>query len=169
MIKTKSYIVNKNFFGLDLTLKQVKYLVDKKVTKIFNRQTNMSLEKYKQMFLETIKLKDGYFKTLEKTKKEQLCVTPYTEYDEQYLVLFISQNDSEHLAYFINTQDTSLRNNPHVINVLKHNANFTLININEENLKTVNISYDLKFKRENLIAAYNIPGGNVPFYVYKTY
>lgn len=169
MIKTKSYIVNRSFFGLSLTLKQLKHLIEKRVTKSFTKQTDISLEKYKELFLESVKFKEGYFKVLEKTNKDQLCVTPYTDYDEQYLVLFSSTNENTHTAHYINVQDISLRNNPHVINMLKNNYNFSLVQIEEKNLKTVTISYDLKVKRENLIAAYNIPGGNFPLYVYKTY
>lgn len=169
MIKTKSYIVNRNFFGLTLNLKQVKHLIERHVTKTFAKQSNVSIEKYKELFLDNVKFKDGYFKVLEKTNKEQLCITPYTDYDEQYLVLFSSTNENTHVAHYINVQDISLRNNPHIINMLKNNSNFSLINVEEENLKMVSISYDLKVKRENLIATYNIPGGTIPFYVHKTF
>lgn len=169
MNRTKPYIVNRNFFGLDIKLKQFKYLVQSKTTKIFSKQTSLSLDQYKNLFLEFINFKDGYFKVLEKNKNEQLCITPFSDYDEQYLVLFLSYTPTEHLAYFINVQDVSLRNNKHIIYILKNNSNFLLIDVEEENLKSVNISYDLKTRRENLVATYDVPGGSIPFYIHKTY
>lgn len=169
MQKTKPYIVNKNFFGLDIKLKQFKYLVQSKTTKMFLKQSSLTLDQYKNLFLEFINFKDGYFKVIEKNKNEQLCITSSSDYDEQYLVLFVSHTPVEHSAYFINVQDVSLRNNKHIIHILKNNPNFLLIDVEEENLNTVTISYDIKTKKEHLVATYAIPGGNTPFFVHKLY
>lgn len=169
MINTKSYVVNRSFFGLNFTLKNMKYLAHKNVTQTFSSQANMPLEKYKELFLEHINFKDGYFKIIEKNNKEQLCSISSSEYDDQYLVLFIMQNYNEYKAYYLNVQDVSLRNNPYVIQTLKNNSDYSIISIEEKNLKGINISYNLKTKRENLVATYNIPGGSIPFYIHKTY
>lgn len=169
MIKTKSYVVNRSFFGLNFTLKNMKYLAHKNVTQTFSNQANMPLEKYKELFLEHINFKDGYFKILEKNNKEQLCSVSSADYDNQYLVLFVMQKPQQYKAYFLDTQDVSLRHNPYVIQALKNNSDYSVVNVEEENLKLVNVSYNLKTMRENLIATYNIPGGSIPFYIHKTY
>jgi hypothetical protein len=147
----------------------MKYLVHKKVTKTFSSNLSVSLEKYKELLLEHINFKDGYFKIIEKNNKEQLCIVSSSDYDDQYLVLFVMQKPQQYKAYFLDTQDISLRHNPYVIQALKNNSDYSIVPVEEENLKFVNINYDLQTRRENLIATYDVPGGSVPFYVHKTY
>lgn len=165
----KQYLINNYNHGLDLKIKHMKFLISKNITNSFEKKYDITLEQYKTLFLDFINFKDGYFKILEKYKKEQLCITPISDLDEQYLVLFTSISPKQHKASYIDLKDSNLRSNKHVINSLKTYSYYSVVEVEEPNLSHVTITHDLKTNREILVATYSIPGGKIPFYVHKIY
>lgn len=163
----KQYLINNYTYGLDLKIKHIKFLASKNIAKIFDKKYDIFLDEYKELFLEHINFTEGYFKILEKNKREQLCLTPVSDLEEQFLVLFVSFNPQQHKAYYINIRDTELRSNKYVIDSLKNHSQFSVVEVDDKNLNNVTISYDLKTRRENLVATYKIPGGTIPFYIHK--
>lgn len=162
----KQYLINNYTQGLDLKIKHIKFLASKNITKIFSIKQSMNLDNFKTLLLQELNFKEGYFKTIEKAKKEQLCITPITDYDEQYVVLFIPSSKVQK-AHYLNIKDPLLRSNKHVINALRNYSYFSIVEVEEPNLSHVTITYDLKSNKENLVATYKIPGGKIPFYIHK--